>query len=137
MKHQLKSIIVYSITLSLTILQSNVLANNLIIKSPQLLTQNKEKNYCKPEESLFLSAETKNFWLNICGGDLPHYYVGVSKKNGKRIRLALDDYDPKGDYFSAYNGNVNYLIIFNTPKGSFLTVTEGKKELFREPLISW
>ncbi|BAQ62402.1 hypothetical protein GM3708_2808 [Geminocystis sp. NIES-3708] len=137
MKHQLKSIILSSVTLSLTILPSNVLANNLISQPPQLLAQNQEKNYCKPEESLFLSAETKNFWLNICGGDLPRYYVGVSKKNGKRIRLVLDDYDKQGNYFSAYNGNVNYLIIFNTPKGSFLTVTEGKKELFREPLIRW
>lgn len=137
MKHKIKTVILSTFTLSLTSLNANVLANNFNLKSPQLISQNQLKNYCKPEESLFLSAETKNFWLNICGGDLPHHYVGVSKKNGKRIRLPLDEYDPKGDYFSAYNGNVNYLIIFNTPKGSFLTVTEGEKELFREPLISW
>lgn len=114
-----------------------ILANNLTIKSSPLVSQNQFKNYCKSEESLFLSAETKNFWVNICGGDLPHYYIGVSKRNGKRIRLKLNDYDAKGDYFSANNGNVNYLIIFNTPKGNFLTVTEGKKELVREPLINW
>lgn len=137
MKQTIKIITFSALTLSLTSLNHDILAKNLSRKSPQLVTQNQVKNYCKPEESLFLSAETKNFWLNICGGDLPHYYVGVSKKNGKRIRLPLDDYDSKGDYFSAYNGNVNYLIIFNTPKGHFLTVTEGKKELFREPLISW
>ncbi|NCO76188.1 MAG: hypothetical protein GW795_10800 [Cyanobacteria bacterium] len=134
---KIKTIILFSITLFLISLNHNTLANHLSIKSPQLVSQKAVKNYCKPNESLFLSAETKNFWLNICGGDLPNHYVGVSKKNGNSIRLPLDDYNKKGDYFSAYNGNVNYLIIFNTPKGSFLTVTEGKKELFREPLISW
>jgi hypothetical protein len=46
-----------------------------------------------------LFQQTLFNWLNICGGDLPHHYAGVSKKNGKRIRLPLDDYDPKGDYF--------------------------------------
>lgn len=137
MKHTIKMITFSALTLSLTSLNHDILAEDLSTKLPQLVTQNQVKNYCKSEESLFLSAETKNFWLNICGGDLPHHYVGVSKKNGKRIRLPLDDYDPKGNYFSAYNGNVNYLIIFNTPKGNFLTVTEGEKELFREPLINW
>jgi hypothetical protein len=49
-------------------------------------------NYCQPEESLFIVAETKGFWVNICGGDFPHTYVGVSKTNGKSIRLPLRDY---------------------------------------------
>ncbi|MBL1211037.1 hypothetical protein [Geminocystis sp. GBBB08] len=132
-----KLISIASFSLFLLTISPNILASNFTIKTFELVGQNQLKNYCQEGESLFLSAETKNFWLNICGGDLPHHYVGVSKKNGKRIRLPLEDYDSKGDYFSANNGNVNYLIIFNTPKGSFLTVTEGKKELFREPLINW
>jgi hypothetical protein len=41
---------------------------------------------------MFVAAETKGFWINICGGDLPNTYIGVSKKNGARIRLPLSNY---------------------------------------------
>jgi hypothetical protein len=65
MKHTIKIITFSALTLSLTSFSLNILAKNLSTKSPQLVTQNQIKNYCKSEESLFLSAETKNFWLNI------------------------------------------------------------------------
>jgi hypothetical protein len=94
-------------------------------------------NYCQSEESLFIVAETKGFWVNICGGDLPHSYVGVSKTNGNRIRLPLKDYDPQGNYFEAVNGNVSYFLIRGTAKGDFLTVTQGDRELVRQPVLNW
>jgi hypothetical protein len=94
-------------------------------------------NYCQSQESLFIIAETKGFWVNICGGDLPHSYVGVSKTNGNRIRLPLKDYDPQGNYFEAVNGNVSYLLIRGSAKGDFLTVTQGDRELVRQPVLNW
>lgn len=103
-----------------------------IAQSPRQLP-----NYCQQSESLFVIAETKGFWVNICGGDLPHTYVGVSKTNGKRIRLPLKDYDQQGDYFEAVNGNVSYLLIRRSAKGDFLTVTQGDRELVRQPVLNW
>lgn len=94
-------------------------------------------NYCDEGESLFLEAETDSFWVNICGGDLPHDYVGVSKETGNSIRLPLSDYDKQGTYFEAVNDDTSYLIIVGARKGSFLTVTQGKEEILREPLINW
>jgi hypothetical protein len=44
-----------------------------------LLSQNL-RNFCQQNESLFVLAETKDFWVNICGGDKPHTYIGISKK---------------------------------------------------------
>jgi hypothetical protein len=97
-------------------------------------------NYCQKGETLFVIAETKGFWINICGKDLdtPSTYVGVSKSNGQSIRLNLIDYEPNGRSFEANNGDVNYLLIHGTPKGSFLTVTQGDdKELVRESVENW
>lgn len=102
---------------------------------PMLLAET--QNNCQKNESLFVAAETKDFWVNICGGDKPHTYVGVNKNSGKSIRLRLKEYDPKGNMFEAFNGNVSYLLIRGTAKGDFLTVTEGEREILRQPIIRW
>lgn len=95
------------------------------------------RNFCRNDESTFVLAETKGFWVNICGADLPHHYVGVSKVDGKRIRLPLQNYDPQGNYFEAVNGDVTYLLIRGTAKGDFLTVTQGDRELVRQVILNW
>jgi hypothetical protein len=82
-------------------------------------------------------AETKGFLVNICGGDFPYTYVGISKTNGNKIRLPLKDYDQQGNYFEAVNGNVSYVLIRGSAKGDFLTVTQGDRELLRQPVLNW
>jgi hypothetical protein len=104
---------------------------------PQPLFLAELRDFCDNSESTFVSAETQGFWVNICGGDLPGYYVGVSKVDGKRIRLRLQNYDPQGNYFEAMNGDVSYLLIRGTAKGDFLTVTQGSRELVRQPILNW
>lgn len=94
-------------------------------------------NFCRESESMFVAAETKGFWVNICGSDEPYTYLGVSKTDGSKIRLALTDYDQQGNSFEAVNGNVSYLLIRGTAKGDFLTVTQGTRELFRQPILRW
>jgi hypothetical protein len=94
----------------------------------------KLRNYCQKQESMFLSVETKSFWVNICGGDLPNTYVGVSKKNGKSIRLPLKDFDQQGRYFEAVNGAHTYILAEST-KGKNLTVAKGDREILREPVL--
>jgi hypothetical protein len=104
--------------------------------SDRLLAQ-KMQNYCKKEESLFLTAETQNYWVSICGsGDTPYTYVGVSKKDRKSIRVPLKNHDRRGNYFEAVNKEFVY-ILAKTPKGTFLTVTntKTKRELLRESVL--
>ena len=113
----------------------NTAETTLLRDHPLLLA--KLRNHCKSNESLFLSAETRGFWVNICGGDLPHTYVGVSKTDGSRIRLPLDNYEPDGSWYEAINGDVSYAIIFGTTKGHFLSVTQGNTELVKQPILKW
>lgn len=105
------------------------------LTAPLLLAE--LRNYCHEGESLFVSAETEDYWVNICGGDLPHTYVGINKRNGNSIRLPLDTYDDDGRYFEAINGDVLYLLIRDTPRGSFLTVIQGDRELLRQEILQW
>ncbi|MGP1386170.1 MAG: hypothetical protein ACTS2F_21605 [Thainema sp.] len=91
-------------------------------------------HYCGPNESVFITAQTQNFIVSICGGDFPSHYVGVDQSNGNSIRLPLSDYDPQGRYFEAANGDYLY-ILADTPRGKFLTVTQGTQELLREPVL--
>lgn len=92
---------------------------------------------CEPTESVFTVIETEDYLVSICGGDLPNTYVGVNKDNNDRIRLPLAQYEPDGSLFEAVNGDVSYLLVRNTPKGSFLTVTQGTRELLRQHALSW
>jgi hypothetical protein len=102
---------------------------------PLLLVET--RNNCQKNESLFVAAETKDFWVNICGGAQPNTYIGVDKSNGKFIRLPIKRYDPQGNMFEALNGNVSYILIRGTAKGNFLTVIEGKREILKQPIIRW
>ncbi len=94
-------------------------------------------NYCEAWESTFLLAETGNFWINICGGHAPYNYVGVNKRTGDAIRLDLSYYSEDGSFFEAVNGAYTYSIVFDTPKGSFLTVTHGNTTILQEYLLDW
>jgi hypothetical protein len=103
---------------------------------PILIVQN-NRNFCRHNESVFVSAETKGFWINICGGDEPNTYIGVSKKDGSRIRLKLSNYEPQGNYYEAINGDVSYALIKGTTKGDFLSVTRGNKQILKQPILNW
>lgn len=90
---------------------------------------------CRTGESTFVATETANFRIYICGGDNPGTYVGIEKRNPSRaIRLQLTDYDPQGGYFEARNEDFTY-ILAKTPRGMFLTVSQGYEELLREPVL--
>jgi hypothetical protein len=103
---------------------------------PILIVQN-SRNFCRKNESTFVMAETKGFWINICGGDEPNSYIGVSKKDGSRIRLKLSNYEPQGNYYEAVNGDVVYSLIKGTTKGDFLSVTRGNKQILQQPILNW
>jgi hypothetical protein len=108
----------------------------LITSIPSASLQNNQnlvargKNFCNSNESVFFAGESDSFWVYICGGDRPHYYIGVEKSRPTNlIRLPLKDYG--NEYFEAVNGEFTY-IVANTPRGRFLTVSKGDRELLRE-----
>ncbi len=76
--------------------------------------------------SQFVAAETKNFLVYICGGDLPNTYVGVAKDGTTgRITLPLQSYE--NDQFVAVNGDIRYTLTRNE-----LIVTQNGREIARE-----
>jgi len=116
-------------------MQASPVGENFQPQPPTILAK-KLPNYCRSGESLFVSVETKSYWVNICGGDNPGFYVGVDKRNPKnRIRVPLRDYSPQGSYFEAVNGAFTY-ILAKSARGKVLTVTRGTRELLREYVLS-
>jgi hypothetical protein len=96
---------------------------------------NRAAGICKANEGAIISVETKNYRVAICGKGEPEFYVGVEKDDPtKSIRLPLTTFSP--GFYEAANGNTTY-ILAKTPKGHFLTVTQGDKELLREVISGW
>ncbi len=90
---------------------------------------------CRGEEKSLLKLTTENYMINICGVTTPEYYVGTEKADPtKSIRLPLAEASPT--FFMAVNGDTTY-ILAQTPRGHFLTVTQGEKELLREVIEGW
>ena len=75
--------------------------------------------------SQFVHAETRNFTVYICGGDLPHTYVGIAKNGKGRITLPLQN--TTGQTFIAVNNNYRYILTRN-----WLTVTQNGRTILRE-----
>ncbi|MBP0031024.1 hypothetical protein [Roseofilum sp. Guam] len=126
-----------SLTLSVSILLG-LLVSVMPLRQVRGQTRIAElQDYCYQSESTYFLAETRNFWVSICGGDAPYTYVGVDKETGDDIRLDLSDYDSSGEYFEAVNGDYTYYVILNTARGSFLVVEQDGKEILREPLQDW
>ncbi|WP_049858449.1 hypothetical protein [Gloeothece citriformis] len=76
--------------------------------------------------SQFVAAETPNFYIYICGGDLPNTYVGVAKNpQTGGIILPLQSFN--NDQFVAVNGNVRYTLTRNQ-----LIVTRQGRVIVRE-----
>jgi hypothetical protein len=93
------------------------------------------RNFCNANESVFFAGETRSFWIYVCGGDTPSHYIGVEKNRPTNlIRLPLRDYS--NEYFEAVNGEYTY-IIANTPRGRFLTVSHGYREILREVVYAY
>jgi hypothetical protein len=85
---------------------------------------------CRNRESTFVTAETANYVITICGGDLPGTYIGESKNGSGRIRLPLQSYGR--DRFVAVNGDTRYVLTPNE-----LRVTQNGRIILRETIRNW
>jgi hypothetical protein len=100
--------------------------NNL----PRLaLTQSNEVT-CGQGLTTYAKAETKGYYVNICGdSNGPNRYLGAGK-SGQAIVLPLQSYS-SGKY-TAVSGNIRY-----TLTSSYLTVTQGRRTILKQQVISW
>ncbi|MBP5977085.1 hypothetical protein HW132_31280 [Brasilonema sp. CT11] len=105
-------------------------------QSVQATPTQEVRNFCRKQDSVFIAAETKNYWVSICGSDSPVTYIGVNKKTGQTVRLPLsvNGRDSQGKYFEAINNDYTYILAEST-KGKNLTVAKGIREILREPVI--
>lgn len=87
-----------------------------------------ETNVCDKSGGVpFVSAETKSFFIYICGGDNPHDYVGIAKNGGNAITLPLKSISKDGRTFVAVNGNTSYTLTKNQ-----LIVKQNERVILRE-----
>jgi hypothetical protein len=82
---------------------------------------------CPSGKKTFVTAETKNFLIYICGDDRPTEYIGMAKNGGSSISLPISAAAP--DRFIIKNSNVTYIL---TPQ--FLTITENGKTLQQDSI---
>jgi hypothetical protein len=92
-------------------------------------TQTTNSN-CPSGKKTFVTAETKNFLIYICGDDRPTEYIGMAKNGGSSISLPVSAAEP--DRFTIKNKNVTYIL---TPQ--FLTITENGKTLQQDSIKAY
>jgi hypothetical protein len=85
---------------------------------------------CGQGLTTYARAETKGYYVNICGdGSGPNRYLGAGK-SGQAIVLPLESYSP-GRYTAA-SGNIRYTLTSN-----YLTVTQSGRTILKQRIIYW
>lgn len=89
------------------------------------------KNGLNPVQ--FLRTETRNFNVYICGNhDNPNQYVGIGKRDGKRLVLPLIEESPSGIYMAVNRGGYLYQVT----RESLLVFRDGRT-IVNEKLTSY
>ena len=85
---------------------------------------------CGDGSTTYARAETKGYYINICGdASGPNRYLGAGK-SGQAIVLPLQSY-AAGTYTAA-SGNIRYTLTAN-----YLTVTQSGRTLLKQRIINW
>jgi LCCL domain len=84
---------------------------------------------CQEADRTFVTAETNNFFLFICGKNKPTYYIGTAKDNSGSIRLPISSTGTKK--YTIKNGNAAYIL---TPQN--LTITQNGRVIQKDPILS-
>jgi hypothetical protein len=84
---------------------------------------------CQEADRTFVTAETNNFFLFICGKNKPTYYIGTAKNNSGSIRLPISSSGTKK--YTIKNGNAAYTL---TPQN--LTITQNGRVIQKDPILS-
>ena len=81
-------------------------------------------------QSEFVHAETKNFDVYICGGDLPHIYVGRAKNGNGEITIPLIQTSKRKTFVALNEDYPNIYRYVLTPER--LTITKNGKTIVSE-----
>jgi hypothetical protein len=107
---------------------SPVSANN--IPTAKLALHQSTEVICGNGSTTYARAETKGYYVNICGDSSgPNRYLGAGK-SGQAIVLPLQNYSP-GKYVAA-SGNIRYTLTSN-----YLTVTQSGRTILKQKVIYW
>jgi len=90
---------------------------------------------CPEGNNTFARAETKNFFIYICGNKNPSSYVSVTRKSNRRVNLPLNKSNQNGvkaNRYIATNGNIRFVL---TDK--VLRVSRGGRNVVKEKVLNW
>ena len=90
---------------------------------------------CPKGNNTFAKAETKSFFIYICGQGNPTSYVSVTRKSNQTINLPLmqmNQNDIKASRYIATNGNIRFIL---TDKA--LRVSRGGRNVVKEKVLNW
>ncbi len=85
---------------------------------------------CLGGDRAFVTAETNNFLIYICGNDRPTNYVGIAKNGGGNILLPVSY--SQDNRFTITNKNVTYILTSQD-----LTISQNGKTIQIDPIISY
>ena len=98
--------------------------------TPDKLALTSTEVICGQGVTTYARAETKGYYVNICGdANGPNSYLGAGK-SGQAIVLPLQSYS-SGKY-TAVSGNIRYTL---TP--NYLTVTQSGRTILKQKIINW
>ena len=98
--------------------------------SPRLALAQNTEVICGNGSTTYARAETKGYYVNICGNSNgPNRYLGAGK-SGQVIVLPLKSHS--NDKYIAASGNIRYIV---TP--DYLTVTQSGRTILKQRVISW
>jgi hypothetical protein len=80
------------------------IASLLILPPPPILANES----CPEGDRSFVTAETKNFLIYICGNNQPTNYLGIAKNGSGNISLPLSRF--QSDRFTVKHQNITYIL---------------------------
>lgn len=101
----------------------------------QQSTPSSFQNRCQGEETAFVFAETRDYWLNICGQFTPEFLVAVNKQEPSPLRITITDYNLAQKWFEAANVEYEYVLGFQGQFNGdlFFAITQLKPDRFNKP----
>jgi hypothetical protein len=97
---------------------------------PRLALAQNTEVICGNGSTTYARAETKGYYVNICGdSDGPNRYLGAGK-SGQAIVLPLQSHS--NNKYTAASGNIRYIV---TP--NYLTVTQSGRTILKQKVINW
>ncbi|MEB3215255.1 MAG: hypothetical protein VKN72_03205 [Nostocales cyanobacterium 94392] len=90
---------------------------------------------CPENNKTFAQAETKSFFIYICGNENPSSYISITRTNNTIINLPLKKLTQNGvktNQYIAINGNISFIL---TDK--ILRVSRDGQNIVKEKVLQW